>query len=46
MSGKYFFSSLLFSKPEKMRKFVVGKILDILNIKIVDLLEKFNIIKK
>ena len=46
MSGKYFFSSLLFSKPEKMKKFVVGRILDMLNIKIVDLLEKFNIIKK
>ena len=46
MSGKYFFSSLLFSKPEKMKKFVVGRILDMLNIKIVDLLEKFNIIQK
>ena len=29
-----------------MRTFILGKILDMLNIKIVDLLEKFNIIKK
>ena len=45
-NGKYFFSSLLFSKPEKMRNFVLGTILDMLGVKIVDLLEKFNFIKK
>lgn len=46
ISKEYFFSSILFSKPEKMKKFVTGKTLDMIGIKIFDLLEKFNITKK
>jgi len=46
LNGKYYFSSLLYDKPEKMEEFVFGKCLEMLNIKIMDLLRLFNIVQK
>ena len=43
---KYYFSSLLFQNPQKLEEFIVGKVLDILNIKIFHLLERFRITPK
>ena len=42
----FYFSSLLFDNPQDMEKFVFGKCLDMMNIKILDLLDKFHITPK
>ena len=45
-NGKYYFSSLLLQNPQKLEEFIFGKCLDILRIKISDLLVKFRITPK
>jgi len=42
----YYFSSLLFDKPEKLEEFVFGKCLEMEKIKIMDIIKKFNFVKK
>ena len=42
----FYFSSLLFDNPQDMEKFVFGKCLDMMEIKILDLLDKFHITPK
>jgi len=46
MNKIYYFSSLLFDKPEKLEEFVFGKCLELLQIKIMDLIRNFNFVKK
>ena len=45
-NDKYYFSSLLLDKPEKMEIFVFGKCLEKLNVDMVDLLKKFDFVVK
>ena len=42
----FYFSSLLFDKGKQMENFIFGKCLDMLGIKIIDLLDKFEIVSK
>jgi len=46
MNKIYYFSSLLFDKPEKLEEFIFGKCLELLQIKIMDLIKNFNFVKK
>ena len=45
-NGIFYFSSLLFDKGKQMENFIFGKCLDMLGIKIIDLLDKFEIVSK